>query len=106
MSDRWLSIDDAAKRVGRSASTIRRYVRRDGLTLRVGMVRESELLEAEAAARRRMDEGRAAPGPVSLEAIAEEFVAAHGLDAAAARMLAEFARHAERETLARARARA
>lgn len=53
LNDNWLTITQAAHRVEVSQSTIRRYVRRDGLPIRMGRIRESELLEVEAAARAR-----------------------------------------------------
>ena len=56
--DRWLTLDEAAKRVGVSKRTIQRYVARDGLMVRFGHVRESQLLEVNRTAHIRMVAGQ------------------------------------------------
>lgn len=56
--DRWLTVADAAARVGVSARTVRRYIARDGVTELLGRVRESEVVAAEKAARGRVKVGR------------------------------------------------
>lgn len=47
MTDRWLTIRDAAERVGRSPRTIKAWRQRGELTVLAGRVRESHLLEVE-----------------------------------------------------------
>lgn len=51
--ENWLTFAEAAARIGVTVDSIRRYVRRDGLIVLAGRVRESELLEVERDAHRR-----------------------------------------------------
>lgn len=56
-----LTIAEAAKRVGRAESTIRRWERDGLLTVFAGLVDERELLQAEKRARTRNPAGRRTP---------------------------------------------
>jgi DNA-binding LacI/PurR family transcriptional regulator len=58
MSDRWLTVTDAAKRVGVDPRTVRRYITRDGLVEIAGRVSEAAVVKAEQAARQRAKAGR------------------------------------------------
>lgn len=60
MSDRWLTVREAAERVGRSFVTIKRWRRQGEITVVVGRVRESQLLEVDRRMRGRMLSGRRA----------------------------------------------
>ncbi|QAB18779.1 hypothetical protein Leucomu_13440 [Leucobacter muris] len=85
MSGGFLDFDRAAARVGKSRSTIRRWVEAELLHPVLGMVRESELLEADRKMRARRGRPRGAgssrrPDPV---AVVEEAIGRGG-DAEAA----------------------
>lgn len=56
--DRWLSLPEAAVRVGRSQRTIRRWIESRHLTPILGRVRESTLLEADALMRSKIGRPR------------------------------------------------
>lgn len=56
--NRWLKIADAAKRVGRSERTIRRWIENGDIALHMGRLRESDLIEAEQLARSRVGRPR------------------------------------------------
>jgi hypothetical protein len=53
MSDRWLTVEAAAKRVDRSKDTIYRWQREELLSILLGRVLESQLLEVDALKRKR-----------------------------------------------------
>jgi predicted site-specific integrase-resolvase len=57
MSDRWLSIAEAAERVGKSVRTIKAWRQRGEITVLVGRVRESDVVEADKRMRERMHAG-------------------------------------------------
>lgn len=56
--DTWLTVEQAAQRLGVTERTVRRYVARDGMQQLLGRVREKDLIEHEAAARARARAGR------------------------------------------------
>lgn len=53
MSDQWLTVEAAAKRVDRSKDTIYRWQREELLSILLGRVLESQLLEVDALKRKR-----------------------------------------------------
>ncbi len=57
-ADRWLTLAEAAERVGRTNRSIRSWVQAGHIKPMLGRVRESELLAAEKLMRSRMHGGR------------------------------------------------
>lgn len=57
-ADRWLTLAEAAERVGRTSRSIRAWVQAGHLKPMLGRVRESELIAAEKLMRSRMHGGR------------------------------------------------
>lgn len=53
MSDRWLTIEEAATATGRSVRTVQRWIARGRLVACLGRVSYSAMLEVEAQERRR-----------------------------------------------------
>lgn len=96
--DRWLTVKEAALRLDVSEGTIRRYIRRDGLAVRLGRIRESELLHAEAAARGRMIAGQKIgyQGPSRLRRVADSFIESHGVGHDAAKIIEQFVDFADK----------
>ncbi|OJU41807.1 MAG: hypothetical protein BGN97_03640 [Microbacterium sp. 69-10] len=96
LEDRWLSVKDAAAAVSVSDATVRRYIRKGDVQLRLGLVRLSQVQRAEAAARRRKGanlQGGGARGKW-LQEKAEAFFAAHGIDGPGRSLVLEFVAHA------------
>jgi predicted site-specific integrase-resolvase len=58
MSDKWLTITEAANRLGVDRRSIRRYITRDGVVELAGRVRESDIVAAAKNARQRATAGR------------------------------------------------
>jgi predicted site-specific integrase-resolvase len=58
VEDRWLTIEEAAERLGVDRRTVRRYITRDGLVELIGRVSERALLKAQKAAKDRQHAGR------------------------------------------------
>lgn len=95
--DSWLTVKGAADRLNVSEGTIRRYIRRDGLPVRMGRIRESELLAVEAEARARMEAGqkRGHQGPSRIRRLVDAFRAGRALDEKTVHVLDEFVEFAD-----------
>lgn len=58
MSDRWLTVTEAAERVGRTERTIRAWIAHGDVTAILRRVRETELVRTDQLKRKRRAQGR------------------------------------------------
>jgi len=90
--ENWLTFADAASRIGVTVDSIRRYVRRDGLIVLAGRVRESELLEVERDASRR-NGGRGNTSLPMTQQVARRYCADWAIGDRDSEIIMAFAKH-------------
>ncbi|WP_341933751.1 hypothetical protein MRBLWO14_002820 [Microbacterium sp. LWO14-1.2] len=96
--ENWLTFADAAARIGVTVDSIRRYVRRDGLIVLAGRVRESELLEVERDARHR-NGGRGNATPPVTQLAARRYCTERAISDHDREIIMAFAKHVDQRNL-------